>query len=144
MQGDDIHLDPMRILPPPAMTGTVRAVAVRGSEAVIQFAETPDDSVFGSRVRPDPTFPNFIYFRGGQLRFGKLIMSDTDLQIVDADPTDPFGLNLKEYSRQLVAGTSHTLPDLGLRVEMPDYDTLVADPAAVATTPPPAGPARRD
>jgi hypothetical protein len=58
------------------------------------------------------------------LQFGKLLMSDTDLLIVDANPLDPFDLNLQEYAKQLVAGTSRTLPNLGLRVEMPDYATL--------------------
>jgi hypothetical protein len=75
-------------------------------------------------VQPDSTIANFVYFRGAQLRFGKLLMSDTDLQIVDADPSDAFDLNLEEYARQLIAGTSRTLPNLGLRVEFPDYDAL--------------------
>jgi hypothetical protein len=49
------------------------------------------------------------------LRFGKLLMDHTDLQIVDADPSVPFDLNLEEYANQLVAGTSRTLPNMGLR-----------------------------
>ncbi len=85
---------------------------------------TPVDSVFGSYVRPDTAYSNFVFFRGAQLRFGKLLMDDTDLLIADADQSDPFDLNLKEYAKQLVAGTSHTLPDLGLRVDMPDYASL--------------------
>jgi hypothetical protein len=31
-------------------------------------------------------------------------MDDTDLQIVEADPSDPFDLNLEEYATQLAAG----------------------------------------
>ena len=124
VKGDDIYLDPTKILPPPAMTGTIGVAGIQGNEVVIAFAVAPEDSVFGGFVSPDSTTPNFVYFRGSQLRFGKLLMSDTDLQIVDADPRDPFDLNLKEYAMQLVAGTSRTLPNLGLRVEMPDYDSL--------------------
>ncbi len=51
-------------------------------------------------------------------------MTDTDLLIVDANPSDPFEMNLQEYAKRLVAGTSRTLPDLGPRVEMPDYASL--------------------
>jgi hypothetical protein len=124
VKGDDIYLDAAKILPPPAIAGTLASASVEGNEVVIEFKVTPEDSVFGSYVRPDSTTPNFVYFRGAQLRFGKLLMEDTDLQIVDADPSDPFDLNLEEYAKQLVAGTSRTLPNLGLRVDMPDYDSL--------------------
>ena len=124
VKGNDSYLDPTRILPPPALSGTLGVVGIQGSEVVIEFAVTPDDSVFGGYVRPDSSTTNFVYFRGSQLRFGKLLMTDTDLQIVDGDPSDPFDLNLKEYAKQLFAGTSRTLPNLGLRVVMPDHDSL--------------------
>jgi hypothetical protein len=126
VKGDDIYLDAAKILPPPAIAGALASASVAGNEVVIEFQLTPEDSVFGSYVLPDTTTPNFVYFRGAQLRFGKLLMDDTDLHIVDADPSDPFDLNLEEYARQLVAGTSRTLPNMGLRVEMPDYDALGA------------------
>jgi hypothetical protein len=124
VKGDDIYLDAAKILPPPAIAGTLASASVTGNEVVIEFQVTPDDSVFGSYVLPDSTTPNFVYFRGAQLRFGKLLMDDTDLHIADADPSDPFDLNLEEYAKQLVAGTSRTLPNMGLRVDMPDYDSL--------------------
>jgi hypothetical protein len=124
VKGDDIYLDPAKILPPPAIVGSLASAQVLGSEVVIQFKSIPDDSIFGSFVRPDSTIPNFVYFRGGRLRFGKLLMDDTDLAIVDADPSDVFDLNLEEYAKQLVASTSHTLANQGLRVDMPDYDSL--------------------
>ena len=57
----------------------------------------------------------------GQLRFGKLLMTDTDLLIVDADQRDPFDLYMARYNIQLTAGTTKNLPNLGLRVAMPDY-----------------------
>jgi len=120
---DDIYLDPARILPPPAIAGALAVAQVQGNEVVIEFTTTPADSVFGGYVRPDAA-PNFVYFRGARLRFGRLIMEDTDLQIIDADPSDPFDLNLAEYAKQLIAGTSRTLPNFGVRVTMPDRDSL--------------------
>jgi hypothetical protein len=137
VKGDDILLDPTKILPPPAMKGTIGVAGVQGNDVVIEFAGTPEDSVFGTYVRPDSTTPNFVYFRGSRLRFGKLLMTDTDLQIVDANPVDPFDLNLKEYAKQLVAGTSRTLENQGLHVDMPDYSSLVAGKIVTRAGPPP-------
>ena len=130
VRGNDIYLDPEKILPPPAIAGRLAFARVEGNEVAIEFMVTPEDSVFGSYVRPDTSVSNFVYFRGAELQFGKLLMSDTDLLIVDADPSDPFDLNLEEYAKQLVAGTSRTLPDLGLRVEMPDYASLGSEMVA--------------
>lgn len=119
--GNDLLLEPTRILPPPAIDGRLTSIRVEGAEIVQTFSRLPDDSVFARYARPDTAATNFIYFRGGQLRFGKLLMSDTDLDIIDADEHDPFDLDLDQYARQLVAGTSRTMPDKGLRVIMPDY-----------------------
>jgi hypothetical protein len=118
---NDMLLEPTRILPPPAIEGRLTSIRVEGAKIVQTFSRLPDDSVFARYARPDTAATNFIYFRGGQLRFGKLLMSDTDLDIIDADEHDPFDLDLDQYARQLVAGTSRTMPDKGLRVIMPDY-----------------------
>jgi hypothetical protein len=130
VKGNDIYLDPAKILPPPAIAGTLASARVEGDEVAIEFMTTADDSVFDGSVHPDSAIPNLVYFRGAQLQFGKLLMTDTDLLIVDADPSNPFDLNLQEYAKQLVAGTSRTMPNLGLRVEMPDYATLDAGTVA--------------
>lgn len=143
VKGDDIYLDPTKILPPPALSGTLGVVGIAGNEVLIEFAVTPDDSVFGGYVLPDSSTPNFVYFRGSQLRFGKLLMTDTDLQIVDGDPSDPFDLNLKEYAKQLFAGTSRTLPNLGLRVVMPDHDSLGEEQPVTGMGTQPASPSDR-
>ena len=63
-------------------------------------------------------------YRGGRLRFGKLTMNDTDMQLIDMNPQDPFDFYLEHYKEQLVAGYTKTTPAFGLRVFMPDYDKL--------------------
>lgn len=131
VKGDDFYLEPTKILPPPAIAGRLASIAVEGPELVQTFVTLADDSVFRRYARPDSMAANEVYFRGGQLRFGKLLMTDTDLQIVDGEPRDPLDLNLEQYSRQLVAGTSRTLANGGLRVVMPDYRS-VAPPRASA------------
>ena len=130
VEGNDILLDPTQILPPPMIEGRLESIAVVGDELVQTFVTTPLDSIFDRYVRPDSAQPNFVYFRGGQLRFGKLEMTDTDLQIIDADQRDPFDLYLAKYNRQLVAGVSRNLENYGLRVVMPDFADLGVPGAA--------------
>jgi hypothetical protein len=114
LEDDDFLLDPERLLPSPAIRGKVTAVRVE-NERIVQ--------VFGSRrVRVEPRAGNFIAYRGGVLRFGKLTMTDTDMRLIDADPADPFDLSPPDYLKQLVAGYSKTTPSGGLRVHMPDYE----------------------
>jgi hypothetical protein len=100
-----------------------------------EFARTPADTIFTTYAKPDSGSKNFIYFRGGQLRFGKLTMDDTDLLIHDADETDPLDLYFAEYNRQLVAGHTSNLANYGLRTWMVDYRKVGAAPKenAVAT-----------
>jgi len=119
--GDDIFLDPLQIIPPPFVDGRLSAVHIDGNLLVQDFARTADDSVFGTLVKPDSSARNFVYFRGGQLRFGKLTMTDTDLLIRDDDERDPFDLYFAEYNKQLAAGHTKNLEDLSLRTWMVDY-----------------------
>ncbi|MFL5620752.1 MAG: hypothetical protein ACJ79A_20420 [Gemmatimonadaceae bacterium] len=122
--GDDIYLDPLQIIPRPMVEGKVTSVRIEGTLLVQEFARTADDTIFGTFVKPDSGSRNFVYFRGGILRFGKLTMTDTDLLIHDDDEGDPFDLYFAEYNRQLVAGHTNNLPNLGLRTWMVDYAKL--------------------
>jgi hypothetical protein len=128
VKGDDLYLDPLAIIPNPVVDGKLKSVRIEGPYMVQEFFHTADDTIFGSFVRADPTVKNFIYFRGGSLRFGRLTMSDTDLLIKDADERDPFDLYFPEYNKQLVAGHSNTLPNNGLRATMVDFGKLGAAP----------------
>jgi hypothetical protein len=133
VQGDDIYLDPLQIIPPPIVEGTLTSVRIEGALLVQEFARTVDDSIFGTVVRPDSGSRNFVYFRGGALRFGRLTMSDTDLLIHDADERDPFDLFFAEYNRQLVAGHTNNLANYGLRTWMVDYGKLPKRERSVAS-----------
>jgi hypothetical protein len=134
VEGNDILLEPTKMLPPPAIEGRLESIGVVGDELVQRFVTTPLDSIFERYIHPDSAQPNYVYFRGGRLRFGKLEMIDTDLHIVDADQRDPFDLYLAKYNRQLVAGVSRNLETYGLRVVMPDFGDLGSpQPAPVMT-----------
>ena len=84
--------------------------------------------IFGSGDSPplseSATAKNHIYWRGGQLSFGKLTMTETDLELIDLDPKDAFDFSVDGWNEQLVAGYSKTLPNRGLRAYMPDYNDL--------------------
>jgi hypothetical protein len=125
VDGNDLLLDPSRLLPPPVMNGKVTAVRIE-RDGLVQ--------VFGpgtrQRLSPPATAKNYIYWRGGSLSFGKLTMSDTDLELIDEDGSDPFDFSVDRWNDQLVAGYSKVTPGRGLKAHMPDYDDLRASPAA--------------
>jgi hypothetical protein len=63
-------------------------------------------------------------YEGNRLKFGKLTMNDTDLTLLDLDPSDPFDFYLDHYKQQLVAGYTKTTLSFGLRVYMVDFNKL--------------------
>jgi hypothetical protein len=83
--------------------------------------------VFGTSERTMPmqmSAANYMYYRGNQLRFGKLTMTETDMALIDMDPQDPFDFYLDRYKQQLVAGYTKETPTFGLRVFMRDFNKL--------------------
>jgi len=117
-QGNDLILDLERILPPPHIEGKVASVRLEG-ESIIQ--------VFGgSDAKPVKNIRsgNYMAYKNNRLHFGKLVMNDTDLIIIDMDPKDPLDFFLDHYKEQLSAGYTKTTPDSGLRVFIKDYNKL--------------------
>ena len=118
VEGNDIILDPARMLPPPMMRGRITAVSIQGDEIVQTFGTAR--KLQAGKLSGG----NYMSYRGGVLRFGKLTMKDTDMQLIDADPTDPFDFFPDHYQDQLVAGYSKTTATGGLLVYMPDYGKI--------------------
>ena len=100
------------------MEGKLTGVEVLDDRLALRFGEA-EASAAGDDDRR-----GYIAFRGGTLRFGKLTMTDTDLQLIDDDPEDPFEFFLERYADQLVAGYSKTTKDKGLRTYLPDFGDL--------------------
>jgi hypothetical protein len=121
VKGNDLFLDPTALLPPPAIEGRVTSIKVEGNELVQTFG-TPAAST--PLTPPDTSVQAYMYYKGGTLRFGKLLMSDAEMQIVALGKNPFFGFNLDRYKEQLVAGYSRTLPSFGLEVYMPSVETL--------------------
>jgi hypothetical protein len=120
VRDNDIVISPGQVLPPPEIRGRLTRVVLTGDRLV---------QTFGSSDRhARPLAPqgarNYVYFAKGTIRFGKLTMSDADLQLIDMDPRDPFEFDPPRYEAQLVAGYSKNTPQKGLRTFMPDIDDL--------------------
>jgi hypothetical protein len=113
---NELYLDAVRMLPAPRTTGRLTAVSVRADRLVQAFGR-------GARSAPGGG-GNYIWFRGGTIRFGKLTMSETDLKLIDNDPKDSFDFYSARYNQQLVAGYSKNTADHALRTYMPDFDDL--------------------
>jgi hypothetical protein len=124
VQDNDIVMAPGQILPPPEIVGKLTRVVVQGN----RLLQTFDDQSQGRPARlipPSRAARNYIYFGGGTITFGKLTMREADLQLIDADPSDPFDFFPARYSAQLVAGYSKNTPAKGLKTYMPDFDDLL-------------------
>jgi hypothetical protein len=118
VEKDDLILDAGEILPPPRISGHVMAIRLEGNNIVQIFGEPQKYSWIHVPAK------NYMAYRGNRLQFGKLIMTDTDMVIVDPDPRDPFDFYLDHYKDQLVAGYSKTTPSFGLQVFMVDFNKL--------------------
>jgi hypothetical protein len=129
VQGNDLLLDPLEILPPPRIKGRIVAVRV-GADGLEQVFAPRGEVRLGDLSVPDSTPHNFMLYRGGTLHFGKLFMTDAELFVVDLNERTPFDFDNDHYRRQLVAGHSRTLPSLGLEVYMPDATDVPALPVA--------------
>jgi hypothetical protein len=121
--GDDFTLDPERALPPPHVRGKLTRAWIENGVVFEQFGSAGRRPALAP---PDSRIRNYMYYRGGVLKFGKLTMQDTDLLLVDANQKDPFDFSPAEYNRQLVAGYSKNTPSHGLIVYMPDLSELNA------------------
>jgi hypothetical protein len=131
VKGNDLFLEALALLPPPRVEGRLTGVRLEGNQ-LVQTIGTLADSL-APRQMIDTTVTNYMLYRGGTLHFGKLFMTNAEMLVVDGDQRDAFDFDNPRYQRQLIAGHSKTLPDLGLEVWMPDANTLPCRPASGGT-----------
>jgi hypothetical protein len=122
LDDNDLIIDPEQVTPPPLIRGKVTAVQIVGDEVIQVFGGSKNLSEAEIvRLANSRSGGNYLYYRGGMLRFGKLTMTHADMKIVDANPKDPFDFSIDHYNEQLVAGYSKTTPRYGLIAYLPDY-----------------------
>lgn len=130
---DDFLLSPESLLPAPRIKGRVRSVQVTNGVVLQTLVAKSPRNV--PRMSPATNVRNYMLYQGRVLKFGKLTMNATDLQIVDGDQKDPFDFFLGRLNDQLVAGSSRNLRDYGLVTTMPDFNDLkTARASATAST----------
>jgi hypothetical protein len=117
-EGDDLILDLELILPAPHIEGKVASVRIEGENIIQEFGDSDRKPVKHIRAG------NYMAFRNNRLRFGKLLMNDADLILMDMDPGDPLDFFLDHYKEQVSAGYTKITPDFGLRVFIKDYEKL--------------------
>ena len=130
IDGNDFVISADGILPPPQIQGKVTALRLEQGRMVLTYGSPGQPPL----SPPDRSAPNYMYYQGGTLAFGRLTMKNTELEIVDADPSDAFDFFLDHYNEQLVAGYDENLPDHGLLVHMPDYGKI-GKPRAIRDKP---------
>jgi hypothetical protein len=116
--GNDLFLDPQKLLPPPHMRGQLTSVRI----------VNPDlEEIYGNAenaVKHVEQWRNFLKLSGGTLDFGKLTMHHVDLMMIDISNDAWFDLDLAHYQEQLVNGYTRMTPQAGLQIFMPDLDEL--------------------
>ena len=115
---DDLILDLEQILPPPHIEGKVVSVRIEGEKIIQIFGGSDAKPVKNTRAG------NYMAYKNNRLRFGKLVMNDADLILIDMDSNDPLDFYLEHYKEQLSAGYTKITPDSGLRVFIKDYNKL--------------------
>lgn len=120
VEKNDLLIEPLAILPPPQIESRLVAATLAGNQLVQTFS-TGERS---SDLSPPAHEPNYMYFRGGTLRMGKLFMVQADMEVVDADPSDLFDFYLDRYNEQLSAGFDRNQANYGLVVFMRDFSDL--------------------
>jgi len=123
VEDNDIIIAAGQVLPPPEIVGRLTKASVEGNR-LVQVFDDPANGRPQPLARPDPKAPNYVYFNGGDIQFGKLTMHDADLQLIDSDPKDPFDFFPARYNAQLVAGYSKNTAKKGLKTYMPDFGDL--------------------
>jgi hypothetical protein len=123
--GNDLILDPAAALPPPKMVGRIRSVRIEGDQLVQVLGPLPGaPKIAAPPPPPEASVPNYMHLYGGTVRFGRLFMVGTNLQIADAHPADPFEFYLTYYQNQLAAGYSRSHLDDSLTTYMPDFSMV--------------------
>lgn len=124
LKGNDIFLQPDSILPPPRIHGHLTGARIDGDELRLTFDEPPIAPIAAAADAPPDTTGNYLYFRRGTLRVGKLFMVHADMEIMDQNPADPFEFSVDEFPRQLVAGYVKVTAARGLVVHAPDLKAI--------------------
>jgi hypothetical protein len=115
---NDMILDPSRLLPPPQASGRVTYVSLEPDGMLMRFGPAPGKS------DADSSSEHYLFYRGGTIRLGRMTMTNADLKIFDAKPSDPFDFFPGDMNRQISAGYVKVQLHGGLVIIAPDYSRI--------------------
>lgn len=119
---DSFLIDPQTALPSPQLRAKLSKVQISGQNLLLSFG---DGAVKSARMQ---SARNFIALKGGTVRYGRDEMHDSDIVMIDTTPADPFDFYLRQYARQIAAGTVKATSDLAWRAYIPDFAKLGSGP----------------
>jgi hypothetical protein len=120
VSGNDIYVDPEKVLPAPAVRGklTDAHIGSKTGDLVTIFGDgRPEANQFKQ-------WRNFIRLSGGTINLGKLTMAQADIFMIDLSSDDWFSFDLTRYQEQLVNSRIQMTPQAGLRIFMPDIEKV--------------------
>ena len=120
--GDDLLLNINQFPISPRLYGHVVGIRLEGDNVIETFAPDNRNAKDSRPIEPPLSRLAFMYFHGGTVRFGKLTMGDTELEIVSARRLDWLDFDLDHYNHQLTTGCAKTTPSFALIVSVPDYE----------------------
>jgi len=115
---NDLLMDLATLLPPPHIEGKLTGVKIEDNSIVTYFGDGGRSSSASTQKG------SYMSFQGNSVQFGKLIMEDTDLTVLDIDSSDTLDWNQDRYKEQLVAGYSKITANFGLRAYVKDFAKL--------------------
>lgn len=122
MKGNQIIVEPFTIFPPPQIGGYISEMELLENGIRLKF-----DNEFKVKFPdlPEPKVKNYLFLYQGDVKFGKLRMVDTRLQMIDLDPKDDFDFYLKKYFVPLVKGYSKIKSDASVVAYIPDFNDAI-------------------
>ncbi len=120
LKDNRIIIQPFRIFPPPRIGGYLSRLKIADGKLHLFF-----ENSFKVDFPPLPTrASNYIFLYQGDVKFGKLLMVDARMQMVDPDPKDPLDFYLKGYFKPLTRGKSIIKADKSVVAYVPDYSDI--------------------
>jgi hypothetical protein len=120
---NQIIVHPFVVFPPPKLSGIFEEISVKNGKLFLKLS-SPEQIQFPPL--PEPNAKNYLFLYKGELKFGKLLMVDSRLQMIDKDPSDSFDFYVEEYFQTLSnGGSAIILPDKSVKVIMPDYSDSI-------------------
>ncbi len=109
-----LMVKPFGLFPPPRVDGKMASVTVDDSVIRLAFSGSPNPA-------PRSSAKNYVYLRGGTSQFGNIRMFNTDILVLDKDPSDPFVFSLARYADMIPRSNIEVHDTRSARVTIPDF-----------------------